>query len=65
MTVLKSKEVIKSLTKKGFKVSEGDHSHLVLHSGDKMTSIRTKVSHGSKGEVNDSLISKMSYQVKP
>ncbi|MGA2876390.1 MAG: type II toxin-antitoxin system HicA family toxin [Nitrososphaerales archaeon] len=64
MTVLKSNEVIKGLTKKGFRKAEGDHAHLVLHSGDKMTSIRTKVSHGSKGEINDSLISKMSAQIK-
>ena len=64
MTVLKVNEVVKGLTKKGFKKAENDHTHLVLYAGEKMTSVRTKVSHGSKGEINDSLINKMSAQIK-
>ena len=64
MVVLKSRDVVSGLRKKGFKPSEGDHTHLVFHLNDQMTSIRTKVSHGSRNEINDSLISKMSAQIK-
>lgn len=63
MTVLKNKDVVNGLTKKGFEVSQGDHRFFVFYADGKKTSIRTKVSHGSK-EVNDSLIGIMSYQLK-
>jgi hypothetical protein len=63
MTTLKQREVLKGLTKKGFSVSEGDHSHLILYVSGKKTPIRTKVSYGSS-EITDSLIHLMSIEVK-
>ena len=49
--------------KKGFRKSENDHTYLILFVNNKKTSIRTKISHGSK-EINDSLIILMSKQLK-
>jgi predicted RNA binding protein YcfA (HicA-like mRNA interferase family) len=65
MTTLKTNEVVKGLTKKGFLKCEGDHSHLIYFVDGKKTLIRTKISHGSKSdEINDSLIHLMSTQIK-
>jgi hypothetical protein len=63
MTTLKVREVLNGLESKGFLASEGDHTFLIFYVGGKKTSIRTKVSHGSK-EINDYLIKRMSIQVK-
>ena len=63
MTILKVRDVLKGLGKKGFFPEEGDHTHLILHLNGKKTIIRTKVSHGSN-EINDSLINLMSIQTK-
>jgi len=42
------KELSKSLTKKGFKEANSHHHFYFLYVDGKKTSIRTKVSHGSK-----------------
>ena len=63
MTLFKKGKVLKSLKKKGFCVSDGDHKHLVFHHNGKKTGIRTKVSQG-RGEINAHLINLMSIQIK-
>lgn len=63
MTSIKTRKVLNGLIKKGFYLSPGDHKHLVFQVDGKKTSIRTKVSHGSK-EINDYLINLMSIQIK-
>ena len=63
MTILKTKQVLNNLLKKGFHKSENDHTYLVLYVENKKTSIRTKISHGGK-EIGDSLIILMSKQLK-
>jgi predicted RNA binding protein YcfA (HicA-like mRNA interferase family) len=62
MTSLKSQKIIHSLTKKGFKRSESDHTFLVLYVDGRKSSMMTKVSHGGK-DIGDPLINKMSMQV--
>lgn len=63
MTILKAKEVIRGLERKGFCPSESDHTFLIFCVNGKKTPIRTKVSHGSN-EIDDYLINRMSIQVK-
>ncbi|MGD0202656.1 MAG: hypothetical protein ABSC20_01965 [Candidatus Bathyarchaeia archaeon] len=63
MTILKAREILNGLRKKGFFQSEGDHTYLILYVKGKKTSIHTKLSHGSN-EINDYLINKMSLQLK-
>ena len=63
MAVLKTRDVIKALTKKGFRSIEGDHTFLILYTNGIKTSIRTKVSRGSR-EIGDSLINIMASQLK-
>jgi predicted RNA binding protein YcfA (HicA-like mRNA interferase family) len=63
MTVLRSRDVIRGLTKKGFQSVEGDHTHFILYVNGKKTSVRTKVSHGTR-EIDDFLISAMASQLK-
>lgn len=63
MTILKTKNILNNLLKKGFHKSESDHTYLIFYFQNKKTSIRTKISHGSK-EVNDSLINLMSKQLR-
>ena len=60
MSVLNKKKIEKSLKKKGFKLASGDHRYFVFCVDDK--SIRTKISHGSKKDIDNYLISKMSQQ---
>ena len=63
MTVLKVKDVIRGLKKKGFCQSQSDHTFLIFCVNGLKTPIRTKVSHGSN-EIDDYLINRMSIQVK-
>lgn len=63
MTILKAKEVVSNLEKKGFLRVENKHTFLIFQVNGKKTSIRTMVSHGSN-EIDDYLINKMSIQVK-
>lgn len=64
MTVLKTKDIRRSLTKKGF-VEDSSHDHIIFwyKPGEKKTAIRTKISHG-KSEISDPLIGKMSNQTR-
>ena len=48
--------------KKGFRLAIGDHRYFVFYFDNKETSIRTKISHGSKKDIDSYLISKMSAQ---
>lgn len=60
---MKPIKVINGLIKKGFCEAKGDHKHLIFHFNGRKTSIRTKVSHGSK-EISGHLINLMSIQIK-
>ena len=62
MKALNKKKVEKGLKKKGFKLASGDHRYFVFCIANKETSIRTKISHGSKKDIDNYLIAKMSLQ---
>lgn len=64
MASRKPREVREGLEKKGFAVSNVDHKRYVLFVGGEKTKIRTKVSHGSKSEIGDPLLSVMARQVR-
>ncbi len=64
--VLNSKKAYKNLKKKGFEDSENrsnDHKYLEFHYNGKMI-LYTKLSHGSKKDLNNFLIKQMSTQCK-
>lgn len=63
MTSIKKNKVLAGLKRKGFCQAKGDHKYLVLQVDGKKTSIRTKISHGSR-EIGDYLIHLMSLQTK-
>lgn len=58
------KTVMASLEKKGFVVSERDHSYFIYHTrAGKKTIVKTKVSHSGK-DISKQLISLMAKQCK-
>lgn len=58
------KTVMASLEKKGFAVSEGDHSYFIYHTqAGKKTIVKTKVSHSGK-DLPKSLMAMMAKQCK-
>lgn len=60
----KQDDVEKSLLKKGFLPSGGDHNFFFYRSkAGKKTIVRTKTSHGGK-EIDDNLLSQMAKQCK-
>lgn len=59
---LKSRDVERALTSKGFKPAEGDHRFFFLWHNGKKTSIRTKISHGDR-EIHDNNCALMSRQI--
>lgn len=64
--VLEKKKAYKNLKKKGFIDSinhSGDHKYLELHFNGKMI-LYTKLSNGSKKDIDDFLINQMSKQCK-
>lgn len=63
MTKRKSRDIIQSLSKKGFDKAKTDHIWFTFKYNGKKTSIRTKVSHGIQ-EYGDDLLSKMSGQLR-
>lgn len=64
MSVLKIKDIDKSLQTKGFAVEQGrKHIFYYLTVDGKKTSIKTHVSHG-ESEIDDHLISAMKRQTK-
>lgn len=63
MTVLKDKQVSKSLVKKGFVKEPRDHMYFVLYDeSGKRTSVRTKTSHNHQ-DIGDFLIARMQQQL--
>ena len=63
MTTLKTRQIVQSLSSKGFREVDGNHRRLVYYFGGRKTEVRTKVSHGSK-EVSDGLIHAMAQQTR-
>ena len=61
--VMDKQKAYKSLVKKGFIQSQGDHNFLRYFYNGKLC-FSTKVSHGSDKELDDYLIKKMSVQCK-
>lgn len=64
MTSRKPREVRQGLEKKGFTMSNRDHKYYMLFVEGKKTGIWTKVTHGSRSEIGDDLLSKMAKQVR-
>jgi len=63
MTVISTKSTAKNLKKKGFVEVPGDHRYLVyVHDGKEV--LHTKVSRGSKKDLDDYLIKQMSVQCR-
>lgn len=63
MSSFNDKEVRKSLKKKGFKEeSDKDHVYYWYYNDDKVTKIKTKVSHNAQ-DISDPLISLMARQL--
>lgn len=63
MAAISTKDTVKNLRKKGFVEVSGDHRYLeLIHKGRVI--LHTKVSHGSKKDIDDYLIKQMSYQCK-
>jgi predicted RNA binding protein YcfA (HicA-like mRNA interferase family) len=63
MAAISTKDTLKNLKKKGFVEVQGDHHFLeYVHNGKVI--LHTKVSHGSKKDLDDFLIKKMSYQCR-
>ena len=62
---LSSFDVQRGLQKKGFTARQNDHTFFYYKTleGQK-TDVWTKVSHGSKKDIDDSLITQMSHQCK-
>jgi hypothetical protein len=63
MSTIKTKDIHKALTGKGFRVVESHHEMLWFFVQGKKTSIRTRLSHGSE-EYDDSLLGLMAKQLK-
>jgi hypothetical protein len=60
----KQSEVERSLTTKGFKRKEGNHSYFNYYAtSGKKTAVFTKTSHGAR-EIDDSLLGQMARQCK-
>ncbi len=62
MTPRKTKDLKAALISKGFVQEERDHSYFFLHVEGRKSSIRTKISHGSK-EYGDNLLSLVARQL--
>lgn len=60
---MKTLDIKRSLCKKGFKESEGDHHQYFLYYMGKKTSIRTKISR-NETDIGDPLIKAMAAQIK-
>jgi hypothetical protein len=64
MAELKELEIDSALLRKGFRKHENDHAYYLLYVDGKRTSIRTKLSHGSKTKYDDGLLSIIKRQLK-
>ncbi len=63
MAAISTKDTVKNLKKKGFVEVAGDHRYLEFMYQGKVV-FHTKVSHGSKKDLDDFLIKQMSVQCK-
>lgn len=63
MKTAKTKDLERSLIKKGFLKEDGDHHYYHLYVDDKKTTVFTKLSH-SKSEVDEFILKMMAKQVK-
>ncbi len=61
MAVLDPKDTHRNLKKKGFIDAPGDHKRLEYYHNNRLI-LHTKISHGSKKEIDDYLIKQMSVQ---
>lgn len=64
MASRKPRELREGLEKKGFTMSNVKHKRYMLFVKGKKTGIWTEVSHGSKSEIGDPLLSIMARQVR-
>lgn len=63
MAAISTKNTVKNLKKKGFVEIAGDHRYLeFMHQGKVV--LHTKVSHGSKKDLDEYLIKQMSVQCR-
>ncbi len=63
MAAISTKDALKNLSKKGFVLVPGDHRYLeYVHKGKVV--LHTKISHGSKKDIDDYLIKQMSVQCR-
>ena len=62
MTPRKTRNIKATLAKKGFVPEQRDHSYFFLHVDGRKSSVRTKISHGSK-EYGDNLLSLIARQL--
>jgi predicted RNA binding protein YcfA (HicA-like mRNA interferase family) len=63
LTQLKTRQIVSSLTSKGFREAAGDHQRFIYYFEGRKTEIRTMVSRGSR-EIGDGLIHAMARQTK-
>lgn len=63
MTSLKHSIVKSGLLRKGFRISESDHSYFVFYHNDLPTQIWTKLSHSSR-DLGEPLIHSMVHQTR-
>ncbi len=64
MASRKQREVGQGLENKGFARSNRHHKYYILFVDGRKTNIKTRVSHGSKSEIDDNLLSFMARQVR-
>ncbi len=62
MSVRKTRELRRALTAKGFRQDNTHHEMYWLYLGSRKTSIRTRISHGSK-DYGDNLLGQMARQL--
>jgi hypothetical protein len=58
-----SRDIERALLAKGFRHQMSDHRRLILYSGDRMTSVRTKISHSAK-DYGDDLLGAIQKQLR-
>ncbi|MBS1912742.1 MAG: hypothetical protein JST22_12210 [Bacteroidetes bacterium] len=62
---LDSKKVGSAILSKGFRIDNSHHHYYIYHTIDGLrTTVRTYISHGSKGGINDYLAGQMAKQCK-
>jgi len=66
MASRKARDIAGALLRKGFRRDDNHHKYYFLYVGDRKTSVRTKLSHGSEGSVEygDKLLSQIQKQLR-